>query len=93
MRLKKALKLKRTERFKKSVLDLDLKTRQRLKKQLKYLVNDPRHPSLKIKKIKETRSVFEGCVNDSHRFTFQFGKESEIILRLVGLHNSALKKP
>ncbi|MGD8535236.1 MAG: hypothetical protein PVF66_05235 [Candidatus Aminicenantes bacterium] len=93
MKLKKALKLKRTERFKKSVLDLDQKTREKLKKQLVLLVSDPRSSSLRVKKIKGTRSIFEARVNDSYRFTFEFGEESEIILRVIGLHNDALKKP
>ena len=93
MKWKKALKLTRTERFKKSVLDLDQKTRQKLKKQLELLLSDPRNPSLRVKKIKGTRSIFEARVNDSYRFTFEFGEESEIILRVVGPHNDALKKP
>ncbi|MDH4257598.1 MAG: hypothetical protein OEV50_02220, partial [Candidatus Aminicenantes bacterium] len=90
---KKALRLTRTERFKKSVLDLDQKIREKLKKQLKLLLSDPRNPSLRVKKIKGTRSIFEARVNDSYRFTFEFGEESEIILRVVGPHNDALKKP
>ena len=93
MKSKKALRLTRTERFKKSVLALDQKTRDKLKKQLKYLVSDPRHPSLQVKKIKGTRSIFEARVNDSFRFTFEYGKNHEIILRVIGPHNSALKIP
>ncbi|MDH5467420.1 MAG: hypothetical protein OEY25_08380 [Candidatus Aminicenantes bacterium] len=93
MKWKKALRLTRTERFKKSVLDLDQKIREKLKKQLKLLLSDPRNPSLRVKKIKGTRSIFEARVNDSYRFTFEFGEESEIILRVVGPHNDALKKP
>ncbi len=93
MKLKKAIRLTRTERFKKSVLNLDQKTREKLKKQLKILISDPRNPSLKVKKIKGTRSIFEARVDNSYRFTFEFGEESEIILRVVGPHNAALKKP
>ncbi len=93
MKLKKAIRLTRTERFKKSVLNLDQKTREKLKKQLKLLISDPRNPSLRVKKIKGTRSIFEARVDNSYRFTFEFGEESEIILRAVGPHNAALKKP
>jgi mRNA interferase RelE/StbE len=92
MKLKILLRLTRTERFKKSVLDWDRKTRDKLKKQLGYLMADPRHPSLHVKKIKDTQSIFEARVNDSFRFTFEFGADLEIILRVVGPHNSALKK-
>lgn len=93
MKLKKVLRLTRTERFRKSVLDLDQKTQGKLKKKLKILVSNPRSPSLKIKKIRGTRFIFEARVNDSYRFTFEYGEKNEIILRVVGQHNAALKKP
>ena len=93
MKLKKALRLTRTERFKKSVLNLDKRTREKLKKKLQLLVNDPRYPSLRVKKIKGTRSIFEARVEDSYRFTFEYGEKKEIILRVVGPHNTALKRP
>jgi mRNA-degrading endonuclease RelE of RelBE toxin-antitoxin system len=92
MKWKQPPKLTRTERFKKSVLELDEKTREKLKRQLSYLMSDPRHPSLQIKKIKGTPSIFEARVNNFYRFTFEYGENNEIILRVVGPHNSALKK-
>jgi len=93
MTLRKPLRLTRTERFKKSVLELDQRTRDKLKKQLRYLLSDLRHPSLHVKKIKGTQSIFEARVNNSYRLTFEFGEGHEIILRVVGKHNSALKMP
>lgn len=93
MKLKKALKLTRTERFKKSVLDLDEQTREKLRKQIELLISNPRHPSLGVKKIKGTKSIFEAWVDDHFRFTFEYGEEGEIILRVVGPHNATLKKP
>lgn len=73
MKWKKPLRLTRTERFKKSVLELDERTREKLKKQLRHLMTNPRHPSLQVKKIKGTHSIFEARVNDLYRFTFEFG--------------------
>jgi len=93
MKLKKTLRLTRTERFKKSVLELDRRTQEKLKKQLKLLVSNPRSHSLRVKKIKGTRYIFEARVNDSYRFTFEYGEKNEIILRVVGPHNATLKKP
>lgn len=93
MKLKENLRLTRTERFKKSVLELDVRTREKLRKQLEILISNPRHPSLGIKKIKGTKTIFEARVNDRTRFTFEYGEKGEIILRVVGPHNSALKKP
>ena len=69
------------------------RTREKLRKQLGLLISNPRHPSLGIKKIKGTRSIFEARVDDHYRFTFEFGERNEIILRVIGAHNSALKKP
>jgi mRNA-degrading endonuclease RelE of RelBE toxin-antitoxin system len=93
MKLREGLALTRTERFKNSVLDLDPRTREKLRKQLEILISNPRHPSLGVKKIKGTKSIFEARVDDHYRFTFEYGEKNEIILRVVGPHNSALKKP
>ena len=93
MTLKKPLRITRTDRFKKSALELDPTTRNKLWKQMRFLVENPRHPSLQVKKIKGTRSIFEDRVNAAFRFTFEFGEGGEIILRAVGPHNSTLKKP
>jgi mRNA-degrading endonuclease RelE of RelBE toxin-antitoxin system len=93
LKSREALKLTRTERFKKSVLDLDPRTREKLRKQLGILISNPRHASLGVRKIKGTRSIFEARVDDRYRFTFEFGEKAVIILRVVGPHNSALKKP
>lgn len=93
MKWKERLKLARTERFKRSVLELDGRTREKLRKQLELLISNPRHPSLGVKKIKGTKAVFEARINDRYRFTFEYGEKGEIILRVAGPHNSALKKP
>jgi mRNA-degrading endonuclease RelE of RelBE toxin-antitoxin system len=93
MKSREGLRLTRTERFKKSVLDLDGRTREKLRKQLEILISNPRHPSLGVKKIKGTKSVFKARVDDHYRFTFEYGEKNEVVLRVVGPHNSALKKP
>jgi mRNA interferase RelE/StbE len=92
MKWKKTPRLTRTERFKKNVLELDKKTREKLKKQLVHLMTEPRHPSLQIRKIKGTLSIFEARVNDFYRFTFEYGENNEIILRVVGPHNFIPRK-
>jgi hypothetical protein len=48
---------------------------------------------LGVKKPKGTTAIFEARVNDRYRFTFEYGEKREIILRVVGHHNSALNKP
>lgn len=93
MKSKEPLKLTLTERFRKSALELEPETREKLKKQIGLLAADPRHPSLRVKKIKGTGSVFEGWVDRDFRFTFEYGGRHEIILRAVGPHDPTLKKP
>lgn len=93
MRSKEPLKLTLTERFGKSALELDPETRDRLKKQIALLAADPRHPSLRVKRIKGTGSIFEARVDRDIRLTFEFGGRHEIILRVVGPHDPTLKKP
>lgn len=93
MRSKGPLRLTLTERFRKSALELEPDARRKLKKQLGLLASDPRHPSLRVKKIKGTGSVFEARVDRDVRFTFEYGGKHEIILRVVGPHDPTLKKP
>jgi mRNA-degrading endonuclease RelE of RelBE toxin-antitoxin system len=93
MRSKEPLKLTLTERFRKSALELDPEAREKLKKQIGLLAAEPRHPSLRVKKIKGTGSVFEARVDRDLRFTFEFGGRHEIVLRVVGRHDPTLKKP
>ena len=93
MRSKEPLKLTLAERFKKSALELGPEARDKLKKQIGLLAADPRHPSLRVKKIKGTGSIFEARVDRDIRFTFEFGGRREIILRVVGPHDPTLKKP
>jgi mRNA interferase RelE/StbE len=93
MKSKEPLKLTLTGRFRKSVLDLEPEVREKLKKQVGLLAADPRHPSLRVKKIRGTASVFEARVDREFRFTFEYGERHEIILRVVGPHDPTLKKP
>ena len=93
MRSKEPLKLTLTDWFRKSALELDPETREKLMKQIGLLASDPRHPSLRVKKIKGTGSIFEARVDRDIRFTFEFGERREIILRVEGPLDPTLKKP
>jgi mRNA interferase RelE/StbE len=57
---------------------------------LRLLAQDPRHPSLRIKKIRRTEGLWEGSVTMAYRFTFH--KEAgNIVLGRIGTHD-ILKK-
>ena len=81
----------RTERFKKQYKKLPQYIKKATKKQLGFLLSDPDHPSLNIKKMKDPRDIWEGRITHSYRFTFQ-KKEDTYILRNIGTHD-ILEKP
>jgi mRNA interferase RelE/StbE len=82
-----------TEHFTKCYKDLPSTIQAQVDKQLSLLLENPKHPSLRIKKMKGTKGeIFEGRVSKNYRFTFQIEKDA-YILRRVGPHNQALKKP
>ncbi|RJR44966.1 MAG: hypothetical protein C4567_03815 [Deltaproteobacteria bacterium] len=55
-------------------------------KKLKLFFDDPRHPSLKIKKMQDPRGIWEGRITKGYRFTFQMAGDT-CILRRLGTHD------
>lgn len=60
-------------------------------KALEFLAVDPRHPSLRLKKLKVS-GVWEACASRNLRFTFTWGADV-ITLRVVGHHDEVLHSP
>ena len=52
-------------------------------KQLKFLEQNPRHPSLRAKKFDETRAIWQARVNDDWRFYFQIVDGAYRILSVI----------
>jgi mRNA-degrading endonuclease RelE of RelBE toxin-antitoxin system len=65
--------------------------RKRTDEKLKLLLNNPRHPSLGLKKMKGFPDIWEGRITKNYRFTFQI-QGRIYILRKIGTHN-ILKQP
>ena len=63
-----------------------------LKKKLKLLIENPRHPSLRVKKIKGQNHVFEASITMKIRITWQYYNDG-ILLRNLGEHDKTLGKP
>jgi hypothetical protein len=57
-------------RFLSSYVEAPLEIRKRCDKQIQFLSDDTRHPSLRAKKFDEQRSIWQGRVNRSWRFYF-----------------------
>jgi mRNA interferase RelE/StbE len=56
-----------------------------LKNKLKLLLENPRHPSLRVKKIKGQNHIFEASITKSIRLTWQY-YDGGILLRNLGEH-------
>jgi len=56
-------------------------------KQLTLLLQNFRHPSLRIKKVEGTKGrIWEGSITMNYRFTFQIEGET-ILMRRIGTHD------
>jgi plasmid maintenance system killer protein len=52
-------------------------------KQMKLLVDNLRHPSLRAKKIDETNNIWQCRVTRDWRFYFQITDDTYVIIRIV----------
>ncbi len=66
------------------VLPKDIRTRT--EKTLSLLLENPRHPSLRAKKMQGTEDRWEASVSMSYRITYEIAGE-KLILRRVGTHD------
>jgi mRNA-degrading endonuclease RelE of RelBE toxin-antitoxin system len=58
---------------------------------LALLISNPRHPSLRLKKMQDPRNIWEGRITKGYRITFHW-QEDLFILRRLGSHD-ILKTP
>lgn len=85
------MKIQTTRLFDEDYNVLPQSIQDRADKQFSLLLNNPRHPSLRLKKIKGHPSIWEGRVTKRYRFTFQIVGET-YLLRRIGTH-PMLKAP
>ncbi len=78
--------------FKQKVQQLDASTKKVLKSKLDIMEQNPKHPSLRTKKIKGTSDIYEASISMSYRMTWQYYKDG-ILLRNIGEHDKTLKNP
>ena len=75
---------------KKQLIKLPKNIQDKTRKQFHFLVNDYRHPSLKISKMKG-RGVFEARIDIHYRFSFVV-EDEQILVLTVGQHDKGLGK-
>ncbi|MFC1857813.1 type II toxin-antitoxin system YafQ family toxin [Thermodesulfobacteriota bacterium] len=84
------MKIRRTNSFKKDYRGLPAEIRDRVDKQLLYLLENPGHPSLRLKKLKGTDKFATGITKDC-RVTFRH-VDQILELRRVGTHDVLRKE-
>lgn len=82
----------RTRRFKDAYLRLDPVTTARANKALALLASNPRHPSLRLKKVRGAQDVWEARVDGDHRMTLQIENDC-YVMRNIGKHDDVLGSP
>ena len=86
-----AKKLRILRTFKKDYQKLPQGIKDKIDKQLEFLISNPDHPSLNLHPIRGTKGIWEGYVDYQYRFTFEI-EDAFYVLRKVGTHN-IIKNP
>ena len=79
------------ESFRSDYKQLSRHIQEQVDKAILLLEQNPRHPSLRVKKIKGTQNVWEGRVTLAYRLTFNWEADF-ITLRRVGTHDILRKE-
>lgn len=83
----------RSPRFDRAYKKLPDDVKEQFKNKIRLLVeSNYSHPSLRIKKIQGTDSVWEASINMNHRFTFEKLENEIRLIRVIGKHD-ILNKP
>jgi mRNA-degrading endonuclease RelE of RelBE toxin-antitoxin system len=80
------MKLFFTKSFMRDYQALPENLQKAVDKQLERLAENPRHPSLQVKKMQDSRNIWEARVTQGYRLTFQWEGDS-CILRRLGTHD------
>jgi len=86
------MRIEYSESFRIAVQGLTREVQKQLKKKLEIMLENPRHPSLRTKKIQGTTGIFEASINMDIRMTWKY-IEGGIMLRNIGEHDQTLKNP
>lgn len=81
-----------SELFAEKVKQLPTEVKRILKKKLELMLENPRHPSLRTKKIQGQDNIFEASVTMDIRIAWQYTGDG-ILLRNIGEHDKTLKNP
>ena len=83
------MKLDPTKRFAKSYQKLPQQVRKQTDQKLGFLLENPKHTSLRVKKIKSSKDWFELSITKNYRLAFRIERDIYILLD-VGTHREIL---
>lgn len=81
-----------TEQFEQAYEKLTSVEKRNVRKALTLLGGNPKHPSLRVKKMEGRKDIWEARSSKRLRMTFEMAGEI-IVMRSVGEHDKLLKKP
>lgn len=80
-----------SSKFKKGYGKLSETEKTQTKNKVKILINNPYHPSLRVKRIKGSKGYFECSVNMDIRIIWCFLENNRLLLMDIG-HHDVLKR-
>lgn len=86
-----AKKLRILGTFKKDYKRLSTEIKEKVDKQLEFLIENPSHTSLNLHPIRGTKGIWEGYIDYHYRFTLEIDGDF-YVLRKVGTHD-IIKNP
>jgi mRNA interferase RelE/StbE len=81
-----------TKRFVAAYRSLEAQTRIRVDKALALLEENPRHPSLRLRRMRRNHEVWEVRADRHHGMTFEI-HQGYYLMRNVGKHDETLESP
>lgn len=86
------MKIRLKETFKKDFRKLPAALQKLADGKIEMLAENPRHPSLRVKKMEGHKDIWEASVTMKYRITFEM-EEDGFLLRRIGEHDKVLKNP
>ena len=77
------MRFRHTQRSREQVSSAPRHVQKALDKQLRFLVEDLRHPSLRAKKYDEATDIWQARVTRGWRFYFQIQGDTYVILAVI----------
>ena len=81
-----------TEEFEQAYEKLNNTEKQSVRKALTLLGDNPKYPSLRVKKMEGKQNIWEARPSKRLRMTFEMAGET-IVMRNVGEHDKVFKRP